>query len=80
MMVLKTTFTSLLKVLVNRIKTFFMRLSIGLFFLLFGIYYIINGIITIIAENFGINLEHLRLIVGIVMLFGGYLILNSIKK
>ncbi len=66
--------------MVKRIRAFLMRLSIGIFFLLFGTYYIIDSIINLIAENFGINLEHLRLIAGIALVLGSYIMLNNWKK
>ncbi len=79
-MILKTVFNSFIKVMAKRIRTFLMRMSIGVFFLLFGTYYIIDSIINLVAENFGINLEHLRLIAGIAMVLGSYIILNNWKK
>ena len=80
LMVLRAAFSSFLRNLTKRIKTFFMRLSIGLFFLLFGTYYVVDSIITLLAENLGVNLEYLRLIAGVAMLLGSFVVLNHLKK
>ncbi|NPA38447.1 MAG: hypothetical protein GXN99_01480 [Candidatus Nanohaloarchaeota archaeon] len=76
---IKVILLAVIGLLTKKIKKYVIKLSIGIMFLIFGTYYLIDGTIRVLAENLGINLEHLRIITGIALLIGSYIVLKSAK-